>query len=78
MEFEEMANCVLISNRSDIRHADRGQPWDQPTEPTSILSDNLGAVTLFNDMSYHAHTKHTNITDHFIREKVASNEAIIT
>ena len=47
-------------------------------EPTSIRSDNLGAITLSNDSTYHARTKHINVTYHFIRENVASNEAVLT
>ena len=73
-----MVNCVLITNRSGIHHVDSGQPWDQPMEPTSILLDNLGTVTLSNDMSYHKCIKYTNVADHFICEKVASNKAILT
>ena len=48
------------------------------TKPTSIRSDNLGAITLSNDTSYHARTKHINVAYHFIRERVASNEAALT
>ena len=47
-------------------------------KPTSIWSDNLGVITLSNDTSYHACTKHINITYHFICERVASNEATLT
>ena len=44
----------------------------------SIRSDNLGAITLSYDATYHARTKHINVTCHFICEKVASNEASLT
>ena len=47
-------------------------------EPTSIWSDNLTAITLSNDSTYHTRTKHINVTYHFIHEKVASNEAVLT
>ena len=51
--------------------------FDQ-SQPTSIRSDNLRAITLSHNASYHARTKHINITYHFIRERVASNEVALT
>jgi hypothetical protein len=48
------------------------------TQPTSLRSDNLGAITLSHDATYHARTKHINVAYHFIREKVASHEATLT
>ena len=51
--------------------------FDQ-SHPTSIRSDNLSAITLSHDATYHAQTKHINVTYHYIHEKVASNEAKLT
>ena len=51
--------------------------FDQ-SQPTSIRSDNLGAITLSHDMSYHARTKHISVTYHFIGKRVASNEVALT
>ena len=48
------------------------------SHPTSIHSDNLSAITLSHDVTFHAHTKHINITYHYICEKVASNKATLT
>jgi hypothetical protein len=48
------------------------------TQPTSLRSDNLGAITLSHDATHHARTKHINVAYHFIREKVASHEASLT
>ena len=48
------------------------------TQPTSLRSDNLGAITLSHDATYHARTKHINVAYHFIHEKVASREATLT
>jgi hypothetical protein len=48
------------------------------SKPTSIRSDNLSAITISHDATYHARTKHINVAYHFIREKVASNEAALT
>ena len=48
------------------------------TEPTSVRSDNLGSITLSHDATYHACTKHINVAYHFIRERIASNEATVT
>ena len=46
--------------------------------PTSICSDNLGAITLSHDATYYAQMKHINVAHHFIHEKVASNKAALT
>ena len=46
--------------------------------PASIRPDNLSAITLSHDATYHARTKHINVAYHYIREKVASNEATLT
>ena len=43
-----------------------------------ICCDNLSAITITRDATYHARTKHINIYYHYIREKVASNEASLT
>ena len=48
------------------------------SQPMSLHSDNLGAIMLSQDATYHAHTKHINIAYHFICEKVASHEAALT
>ena len=45
---------------------------------TSLCSNNLGAITLSQDVTYHAHTKHINVTYCFICEKVASHKAVLT
>ena len=45
-------------------------------QPTSIRSDNLGAITLSHDATYHARMKHINVSYHFIYKKVASNEVL--
>ena len=44
-------------------------------DPTPIRCDNLSAITITHDMTYHVRTKHIKIYYHFIRERVASNEA---
>jgi hypothetical protein len=51
-----------------------GIAQDGPT----MQCDNLGAITLSHDATYHARTKHINVAYHFIRQKVASNEASLT
>ena len=43
-----------------------------------IHCDNLSAITITCDVTYHACTKHINIYYHYIHEKVASNEASLT
>jgi Reverse transcriptase (RNA-dependent DNA polymerase) len=50
----------------------------EQSKSTSIRSDNLSAITISHDATYHARTKHINVTYHFICEKVASNEATLT
>ena len=44
-------------------------------DPTPIHCDNLSAITITHDATYHARMKHIKIYYHFIRERVASNEA---
>ena len=44
----------------------------------SLRSDNLGAIMLSQDATYHMHTKHINVAYHFIHEKVASHKAALT
>ena len=51
--------------------------FDQ-NQPTSIQCDNLGAITLSHDATFHARTKHINVLYRFIREKVTSHEAPLT
>jgi len=36
------------------------------TSPTTLYSDNQGAIALAKDHQYHAHTKHIDICFHFI------------
>ena len=60
-----------------LQHFIRELGIDQ-SQPTSLCSDNLGAIMLSQDVTYHARTKHINVTYHFIREKVASHEAALT
>ena len=45
---------------------------------TSLCSDTLDAITLSQDATYHMRTKHINVTYHFIHEKVASHETVLT
>ena len=44
----------------------------------SLRSDNLGAIMLSQDVTYHMHTKHINVAYHFIHQKVASHKAALT
>ena len=48
------------------------------SQPMSLCSDNLGAIMLSQDVTYHARTKHINAVYYFICEKVASHEAVLT
>ena len=48
------------------------------SQPTSLHSHNLGTITLSQDVTYHACTKHINFAYHFICEKVASHKAALT
>ena len=48
------------------------------SQPTSLRSNNLGAITLSQDVTYHMHTKHINVAYYFIHEKVASHKAALT
>ena len=44
-------------------------------DPPPIHCDNLSAITITHDVTYHARTRHIKIYYHFICERVASNEA---
>ena len=46
-------------------------------DPTPIRCDNLSTITITHDATYHAWMKHIEIYYHFIRERVASNEALL-
>ena len=48
------------------------------SQPMSLHSDNLSAITLSQDATYYTCTKHINVAYHFICEKVASHEAMLT
>ena len=45
-------------------------------QPTSIRSDNLSAITISHDATYHSHETHQRCLP--LRERVASNEAALT
>jgi len=47
------------------------------SSPFPMLCDNLAAITISKDNSYHAKTKHINIRYHYIRERLASREATL-
>ena len=70
-----------------LMHAAKQMTWIQrllneigldQSKVKPIRCDNLSAITITHDTTYHAHTKHINIAYHFVREKVASNEALLT
>ena len=46
-------------------------------EPTLIYGDNQGALAIANNPQYHKRTKHFDIKNHFIREKIR-DKSIVT
>ena len=46
--------------------------------PTTIYEDNTGAIDLTKNPKFHNRTKHIDISHHFTRERVASNELLVT
>ena len=46
--------------------------------PTNIFEDNQGAIQLAKNPKFHNRTKHVDVTYHFIRERVNSNEISVT
>jgi hypothetical protein len=48
-----------------------------PDEATALFSDNLGAISLTKDPTYHARTKHIDVRFHFIRQTVSSRQISI-
>lgn len=45
--------------------------------PNVIWCDNLSAISLASNPIYHARTKHVEIDNHFIREKVLSKDIVV-
>jgi len=48
------------------------------TSPTNIFEDNQGAIQLAKNPKFHNRTKHIDVTYHFIRERVNSDEISVT
>ena len=44
------------------------------TKPIAIFEDNNGAIELSKNAKYHSRTKHIDISFHFVRERVESQE----
>ena len=76
-EAEYIALTHVAKQLTWIRKLLNGIGLEQ-RDPTAIRCDNLSAITITCDATYHARTKHINIYYHYIREKVASNEASLT
>ena len=55
--------CTLLSL---IGHAQSG--------PTLIQCDNMGAISLIKNLVFHAHTKHIDITHHYVRDRYESKD----
>jgi len=64
-----------------ILHATRQAIWLQnlleglgytQEEPTVLYSDNQSAIILTRDAQFHARSKHFDVQNHFVREKVES------
>ena len=51
---------------SDIGH--------KADKPTLLYEDNQGAIDIAKNQRFHSRTKHIDITFHFIRERISSNE----
>ena len=47
-------------------------------EVMDILCDNMGAITLTKDPTFHARTKHIDVAHHFIHEQVMQLEVCFT
>ena len=46
--------------------------------PTLMYEDNQGAIQLSRNPKFHNRTKHIDVCYHFVRERVASNEIVVT
>jgi hypothetical protein len=48
-----------------------------PSSPTPIFVDNQGTIEYTANAGFHARSKHIDIRHHFIRDSIASHEAVI-
>ena len=71
MVLSEAAKDIVYLRRLFI---ELGKPTDKPT---TISSDNQSCLKLVSNPVLHNRTKHISIQDHFIREKVASQDISI-
>jgi hypothetical protein len=44
------------------------------TTPMHMLSDNLAAISISHELTFHAHTKHINVQYHYIHEAISNQE----
>jgi len=49
----------------------------KPSSPTVIFEDNQGVIDLSKNPKHHDRTKHIDVSHHFVRERVASNEIAV-
>ena len=76
-EAESVALALATQKAIWLRSllSDLGQ---ELTSPTNIFEDNQGAIQLAKNPKFHNRTKHVDVTYHFIRERVNSNEISVT
>jgi hypothetical protein len=77
VEAEYMACAYGIKEALWLRSLLKLMGFEQKTA-TSILCDNMGAIILTKDPTFHARTKHIDVAHHFIRERVAHGEVSFT
>ena len=87
MELKETRHLVLSTTEAKyivLTHAAKQMTWTcrlldeiglKQRDPTPIRCDNLSAITITHNVTYHVQTKHIKIYYHFICERVASNKA---
>jgi transposase InsO family protein len=68
VEAEYMACAYGIKEALWLRSLLKLMDFEQKTA-TSILCDNMGAIILTKDPTFHARTKHIDVAHHFIRER---------
>ncbi len=70
-----VAKSTTEAEYVSLSHASQEAIWMRKTDqPILLYEDNQGAIEISKNPKFHNRTKHIDITFHFIRERISSNE----